>query len=303
MKQFIKSVLLFSVFTILFYGFTILITGKIVPRSLYGNLLAENKISSRDGSKRRFLEAKTSKNVDVLILGSSHAYRGYDTRLFKKQGFSSYNLGSSAQRLNLTELIYDENINKLKPKILIIDIYPYFFDEGIEGTVNLIPLKYHDNDFRLFVLKSLNSMTINSLLYFNFFGNVDKVKDPIKKEEKYIEGGYISTFKTAKNFKKYKSSRLVIKDDNIMALRNIVTDAERQGIKVFLFQAPLPENYYKSFTNNKEIDSLMRSIGRYYNYNEEKYLPVSYFFDDSHINQKGVDVYNKWVIEKIKENE
>ena len=97
--------------------------------------------------------------------------------------------------------------------------------------------------------------------------------------------------------------KLEIKEENITALKNIVEDAEAKGIKVFLFQAPLPKERYQSYENNKEIDSIMKSIGTYYNYNEVRFLPSQYFMDDSHINQRGVDVYNKWVIDKIKENE
>lgn len=116
MKSFIKSVLLFSVFASLFYGFAILVTGRILPNSFHGNLLTENKIVARDGSKRRFVSAQNSETVDIVVLGSSHAYRGYDGRIFHDAKFSSYNLGSSGQRLLLTEFIYRKYLSKLKPE-------------------------------------------------------------------------------------------------------------------------------------------------------------------------------------------
>lgn len=300
MKKFIKSILLFTIFAIFFYVFAVIIAGKFFPRRLVGNIIQKNSISAIDGSKRRFLNLKKHKNVDVMILGSSHAYRGYDNRIFAKAGFSSYNLGSSAQRLNVTEYLYRENVLNLKPKILIIDIFPILFDDSVEGLVNLIPLKYNDNDFRLLVGKSQNMLAINSLIYFNVFGNVKELKDPIKRKEVYIDGGYISNVKVAKYAGKYDHTTLKIEEENITALKNIVSDAEKRGIKVFLFQGPLPESKFHSFTNNKQIDSLMHSIGTYYNYNDVGFLSNDYFFDDLHINQKGVDVYNKWVIEKLR---
>ena len=45
----------------------------------------------------RLLEINKHQNVDVLFLGSSHAYRGFDTRIFKESGIASFNLGSSSQ--------------------------------------------------------------------------------------------------------------------------------------------------------------------------------------------------------------
>ena len=45
----------------------------------------------------RMQDAQKTKNVDVLIVGSSHAYRGIDPRILQKDGISAFNLGSSAQ--------------------------------------------------------------------------------------------------------------------------------------------------------------------------------------------------------------
>lgn len=303
MKSFIKSVLLFSVFASLFYGFAILVMGRILPYRFHGNLLTENKILSNDLSEKRFDQVGKSDSVSLAILGSSHAYRGYDVRLFNSLGFKSYNLGSSSQTPISTEFIYSNYVDKFNPKIIVIDIYPILFTKTpVEGELNLLPLFYKNEDFIQSTFKSFDVRVFNSLMYFRIFGNSESAKSKILRNEEYIDGGYISSFKIGDQTKKYTPSKLKIEDDNITALKNIVKDAEAKGIEVFLFQAPLPQERYQSYENNKEIDSIMKSIGTYYNYNEVRFLPSQYFMDDSHINQKGVDVYNKWVIDKIKEN-
>lgn len=304
MKSFIKSVLLFSVFASLFYGFAILLTGKILPKRFLGNIMTENKISAKDLSEKRYKDISKSKPLDVLIIGSSHAYRGYDVRNFKDNGFSSYNLGSSAQPLVLSDFIYKNYNGILKPKKLIIDIYPVLLSNlGGESEINLLPLFYNNESFVQSSFQTFDVRVLNSLLFFYAFGNINTVKSRELKDEKYIDGGYISSSKVGVKSAKYIRSKLEIEEENITALKNIVEDAEAKGIKVFLFQAPLPKERYQSYENNKEIDSIMKSIGTYYNYNEVRFLPSQYFMDDSHINQRGVDVYNKWVIDKIKENE
>jgi hypothetical protein len=302
MKKFIKSVVLFAVFAGLFYGFAILVSGKLLPKRLVGNVLIENKISANDLANKRFGDVKKNDSIDLAIFGSSHAYRGYDVRLFNSSGFNSYNFGSSSQPIVLTEVIYKDYINTLKAKTIIIDIYPVILSNtGGEGEINILPLFYNDYTFVKNTFKTFDVRVMNSLIYFSVFGDTNTVQSKRSNNEKYINGGYISSFKIAIDSKKYEPKRLKIDEKNIAALRNIVADAEKKGIKVFLFQAPLPEARYKSYTNNKEIDSLMQSVGKYYNYNEVKFLPLECFMDDSHINQKGVDVYNKWVIEKINE--
>ena len=47
----------------------------------------------------RKIDADTTINIDVLVLGSSHAYRGFDPRIFKKAGIKLFNFGSSGQTL------------------------------------------------------------------------------------------------------------------------------------------------------------------------------------------------------------
>lgn len=291
-------------FASLFYGFAIVLAGRIFPSLFIGNLLTENRILSNDFSEKRFNEDKKLESRNLAIFGSSHAYREYDVRLLESSGFKSHNLGSSSQTSISTEFIYHNYVEKLNPKIIIIDIYPILFTKTpVEGELNLIPLFYKNKDFIKSTFKSFDVRVFNSLLYFGVFGNSEYVKSRMLKGEEYIEGGYVSSYKIGNSSKKYMPSKLKIEEKNITALKNIVKDAEARGIKVFLFQAPLPKNRYESYTNNKDIDSLMQSIGNYYNYNEFGFLPQECFMDDSHINQKGVDIYNQWVLDKIKDNE
>ena len=51
----------------------------------------ESNINYRIGSSghmySRLLEVKSYGRVDLLFLGSSHTYRGFDTRIFSKYGY------------------------------------------------------------------------------------------------------------------------------------------------------------------------------------------------------------------------
>ena len=79
------------------------------------------------------------KNVDVLFLGSSHAYRGFDPRIFRKRGYSSFNLGSSAQTPSQTKVWLKRYLKHLNPKIVIYEVYPgTFSSDGIEASLDLV---------------------------------------------------------------------------------------------------------------------------------------------------------------------
>lgn len=89
----IKRLVLFSCFSLLFYIVLLCVWGDLMPGQLKKNL---NYYPGGYGNlNTRLKEAKTKGKVDILFLGSSHAYRGFDVRLFEQAGYSCFNLGSS----------------------------------------------------------------------------------------------------------------------------------------------------------------------------------------------------------------
>src|SRR5690606_34946967 len=97
------------------------------------------RIGSHGHLFSRLSEADTIQNVDILIIGSSHAYRGYDVRLFGSNGSKVFNLGSSAQTPIQTEYLVNKYINDFKPKFIVFDIYPKVLCiDGVESTMDLL---------------------------------------------------------------------------------------------------------------------------------------------------------------------
>jgi hypothetical protein len=65
-------------------------------------------------------------------------------------------------------------------------------------------------------------------------------------------------------------------------------------------QAPFSKSNYNSYTNNDEIDRLFSGLGEYYNFNKILNLPDNMYYDDSHLNQFGVNIYNAKLIDTLK---
>ncbi len=80
MKIFLKKFSAFLLFAFGFYLVFIVVATLTFPDSFKKNIPQPNLDFLF--SNNSFEEVKSKKNVDVLFIGSSHAYRGYDSQNF-----------------------------------------------------------------------------------------------------------------------------------------------------------------------------------------------------------------------------
>jgi hypothetical protein len=249
--------------------------GTIVPSSLAVNF---NTFGGLGFTRQRFDEADKVKNIDLIIAGSSHAYRGYDPRIFKKSGISTFNLGSSSQSPLQTKYIVDRYITKLNPRLVIIDIYPILFGvDGIESQIDLISSGLIDKDIVSMSFKMNN----------------------IKLYDTYIPGGYVQSFRHLQFKKTRYKQHITLSATQVEAFKATLTELRSRHIKFVIVQAPFSKGNYNSYQNNDEIDKMFAGFGEYYNFNKILNLPDSMYYDDSHLNQMGVNVYNAKLIDTL----
>lgn len=60
---------------------------------------------------------------DVLVYGSSHAWKGFDSEKLWKDGIKIFNCGSNWQALNTTELFVKQSLKTQSPKVAVIETY------------------------------------------------------------------------------------------------------------------------------------------------------------------------------------
>ncbi len=313
--KFLGRILLFSGFSILMYCVYLIIWGSLFPISITKNM--KFGIGAYGHLYSRLKEADTIKNVDILFIGSSHSYRGYDPRVFKQYHLKTINLGSSAQPPIVSQLLINNYLPKIKPKLVIIDIFPNVFT--IDGTES--ELDYFSNSkpnlakFEL-ALKSKNIKTINTFLYSIFYNSMglfdsyqeEKVKrynrfNP-KEYDTYISGGFVQTSLTHFDSSKaqYSPEKVEMTDENIQAFENILKFLKENKINYILVQAPITKKLYESTTNNKDLNKKFSRYGSYYDFNEILNFPDTYFFDSNHLNQKGVNLYNQELIKTLQKD-
>lgn len=292
MKQFgylFKKLAIFSVFTMVLYVLLINVGGDFLPRRFKPNI-----IYNIGHNYLRLNEVKKTRDVDLLFLGSSHAYRGFDTRIYNAAGYSVFNLGSSAQTPTQTLVLVERYLEQLNPKLVVLEVFPgVFTSDGVESTLDLIVNDKNDLHSLKMVINQKNMRVFNTYIYALKKDLIETV--PNYKQKTYHKGGYVSRAYLSYNIDdKPGKSKLLLKTEQIKSFEMILKILKKEKIQFVLVQAPITSVMYKSFTNVNEFNDKMVSYGNYYNFNTRLKLNDSLdFYDNHHLNQNGVKIFNE----------
>lgn len=256
----------------------------------------------------RLKEVKKIKNIDVLFLGSSHTYRGFDPRIFAGHNLSSFNLGSSNQTPLQTEDLLALFLDSLKPGLIIYEVYPdNFITDGVESSIDLISNNEMGNLSFKQALKVNHIMGYNTLLYaairksgFNDNAFVEPRRNAFESDT-YIKGGFVEKdLKSNTTSKVYTHRKWILNKKQIASFENSINLIKKKNISYILIQAPVTKNLFYSYSNNHEVDSIFNHYGDYINFNPALDLSDSLdFFDDHHLNQNGVKKFNEKLIHQL----
>ena len=300
MKYFVKYSIAFLGFSILIYFILIFLWGSVMPLWLNSNLIYKQ----RGGHLySRLSELNKYQNVDVLFLGSSHAYRGFDTRIFKQRGIHSFNLGSSSQAPVQSLLLLKKYIDNLQPKQIIFEVCPQSLSsDGIESALDIISNDKIDFQTIKMAIKLNHIKVYNTLIYSSIrqLLNLDKgfVEAQRIGKDTYISGGYVQRDNVQFEYKSPLEKS--INPEQMMAFKELVNWVKSKDVELILVQAPVTTIEYNSYDDNVSFDKLMQDYSRYYNFNALITLDDSlHFYDPHHLNQLGVETFNTNLIDLL----
>jgi hypothetical protein len=264
----------------------------------------------------RFQDVRNYKDVDVLVCGSSHAYRGFDPRVFKDRGYSLFNLGTSAQTPVQTKYVLERYLTKLNPKVVILETFPSntFSNDGLSSQLDLLPktpfdLNKVEMSLRINRVHSYNTLAANFFDSFIGYSDYENIQeDSLLKGSMYISGG----------FSEYQKSRVYDGEFNreapweinasaiqFEAFTSIIDFVNESDATLILVEAPVSEDQSQLVFLSEKAKGEIRNlpIEHRINYNDSLHVsyPDSVFYDPHHLRQEGVERFNKELIDDLEE--
>lgn len=137
---------------------TVILTGSLIQ---YMGYLLDPAWSQDGFDVIEAFHSLEDNSLDVIVYGSSHAWKGCDTRVLRdKYNISAYNYGCNWQKLNTIELFLKDSLRTQSPKVVCIETY----------TVNTI-LQDTDLQGEIYYTKPMKSFAGKQEYLKQCFGN------------------------------------------------------------------------------------------------------------------------------------
>lgn len=304
MKKFIRDIIIFTCLSGGVYIAMLLILGRsFVGSEFRPNLSIDNHDAGFTGI--RLSQYQQIDSVDILFLGSSHAYRGFDTRIFEEKDYSSFNLGTSSQSHLQTHTLLRQRIDDIHPQLVIYEVYPTLFgSDGIESSLDIILHGPIDENTLLLALENNHLKVYNTLLFkiFDVF-NPQRFTPSLStenKKDKYIKNGFVEYTGENRLFSSEEAVNYSINQQQVEYFEKNLAILKAKNIPYLLVYAPVSSSYYRKLESVMPFDPWIEGFGPYYNFNHFQELGDStLYYDKDHLNQKGVKKFNHRLLDLL----
>lgn len=255
----------------------------------------------------RVRDIDTTAAYDILVTGSSHAYRGFDPRIFDRHGLRLFNLGSSAQTPAQARVLLDHHLLRVHPRLVIMEVYPKAMDHpGIESALDVVSNDRIDLSTVRMALATRHIAVLNTLIYATFRQLAGLDRDRVEPElrangDRYIRGGYVqrgdTTFRLGRTEPFAQWTPLPAQQrrftENVELIRST-------GAQVVLVHTPVMPGHRLAPTAQAEFNAFCTGLAPYLDMSE-LFAPTdtALFYDGHHLTQRGVDRFNAALIERL----
>lgn len=260
--------------------------------------------------RTRLIEVKHHPAAPIVFLGSSHAYRGFDPRIWERRGYGSFNLGSSSQSPIQTEMVCRDLVPRLRPRLAIMEVHPNALQtDGIESALEFIANGPLNPGVLRMATRVPHAMVANAVAYGALrkaLGIDARIPEAVRKKlDTYVGRGYVE--RDMEHFSPSSKPAPQPRDcepgeRQLQALERALRALYKQGLSVVLVEAPVTrwmrEGIYRGHDRFAER---MARAGRYIDMNGKVALDDSlHFYDHSHLNQAGVELFNAALIDTLR---
>ncbi len=274
-------------------------------------------------TQRRFAEFESAAPTDVLVFGSSHAYRGFDPRVFAARGSSLFNLGSTGQTPMATRFLIEELEPRIRAKLAIVEVTPFQLLSGAGSalTVRDLALNRPPSWRSLELAAQTRDFDTTRLVASYMLAPRPALTEvpggaPIDVATYcwYVPGGYCEWRVTGDPGLEFSTFDFQPSPDALTQLGEVATLLTAQGIQVVFVIAPMPQGTLDVAVNydsgKAAVGALAAELGlpfldftdpdrmRTLNLNHPEH-----FYDGDHLNQNGVTAFNEGLIAELVQRE
>lgn len=297
MKKYIRNIFLFACFVCLadcIYGW--------VCNAMYDN--------TQRGIEKRVREIISENTSEILIMGSSRAHYHYNPLIFSETlGLSCYNAGFDGQGILFSYGLLELMCKRHVPEIVIYDVSTfdiYKVDDNSKYIGLLKPYADEDDirqlcsDIDIFLPCKLRS----SLYRYN--------SEPIallmaqKGSDVVTDNGFVPkqvnhTFSTGYD-KNYDEGSLVTDSIRLQYFRKFINLCVEKNIKLIFVASPRYLQLETSSYYNDVKDIANKNNIPFWDYFSDSFFSKSssLFYDVSHLNSNGADMFSKEIAQRIK---
>ena len=297
-----KKIIAFVIVSFLLYGAAVFLLSRFGPGTyplIYG--LSDGLNLKGGNSYQKFREFDKSRHYAVIVIGSSHAYRGYDPRIFENNGFEMFNLGSSSQTPYNSFHIIDELLSERNCGLLLFDVFHVALQmDGLESTSDLVANTRSDMLALNMALGHRDPRTLNMFSV----RMVSRDLDPFYKDSAYVGSGFSENRNAAGQEVEYpEDGGFKLVDRQREFLHRSIALCRERGIELVLVDHPLPKEMRgrRLAESNAWIKRVAKEHG-------VPFIDLSKapgfssegdFYDHTHLNQGGVDSFNELLIREL----
>lgn len=296
MKRFVLHIILFLPLALLFVAAMLWVLGGTgCLRNVTYSLGHDDRLLTK------VREASSQRGADVLFLGSSHAYRTFDPRLFAECGLRVVNLGSSNQTPLQSEVLLRQYLDSVQPRLVVIEVHPDVMSgDGVEAALyqlSAVPPSWHmvPMALRTCNLRVVCSMPY-ALLHNTFSDTADRFVEP---REGYVPVGYVERPVEHYSPQAQVSQTIHVLGAQRRALWRCTKWLQWRGVPYLLVEVPDTRVLMDSYTNLAQFQAEMAQYGEFH------FMPLPqlddslHFYDANHLNQDGVDIFCRAFRDKV----
>ncbi len=297
----IKAVLLLGAFVVIYLlVFTVLV--KVRHNGIPLIYHVSETLQWKGGATwQKFQEFDTAERCDVVVVGSSHAYRGYDPALFAQRGYRMFNLGTSAQAPSNSLDIIREYVHEENTGLLILDVFETpMRNDGLEGVADLTQnVSSHGVALRQALTlrdpRGMNMLVLRWLM---------RQEEPLYLDPAYEGSGYSRRTDSVPAPINYINPGTFDPDPvQVKALCSIIELCQERGIPLVLTNHPMP--HQADHVAHERFKTLMMEWTGpdgppFLNFAQGHDLhDMHHFYDHNHLNQAGVERYNPRLLDSL----